>query len=59
MPIYCNNNGKVGAALSWDLLQHLKGKACFHIKGVDKDLLQHIKYAMKIGYEAYKKNGWL
>ena len=56
MPIYCCE--PVRKALSPDLLKHLKGKACFHIRSTDPELMKQIKDAMKIGYDAFKKMGW-
>ena len=58
MPIYTNTQD-IRSKLSPELLKHLKGKACFNIKSVDKQLLQDVKQAMKAGYEEYKKNGWV
>lgn len=57
MPIYCNPG--VREKLSPNLLKLLRGKACFHIKSVDKELLKDVRQAMKIGYEGYRKNGWV
>ncbi len=57
-PIYTNSED-VSSRLSTDLLKLLKGKACFHIKAVDKNILTDIKQAMKVGYEEYSNNGWL
>jgi len=57
MPIYCNYEAMSGK-LSPDLLKLLKGKACFHIKTTDKELMKQVGVAMKVGYEGYKKNGW-
>lgn len=42
-----------------ELLSTLKGKACFHIKKLDKTLLAQIRDALEIGYKFYKKNGWV
>jgi len=56
MPVYCCE--PVRKQLSPGLLKHLKGKACFHIKSADHELMKQVKEAMKIGYEGYKKNGW-
>lgn len=58
MPIY-TNCAYVKDKLSPELLKNLKGKACFHIKKVGKDVLKQVKDAMKVGYEVYKKNGWM
>lgn len=58
MPIYTNPED-VRPEIAPDLLKSLKGKSCFHIKKVDKDVLEEIREAMKVGYAQYKKNGWL
>ncbi|MBA3828822.1 MAG: DUF1801 domain-containing protein [Taibaiella sp.] len=57
MPIYGNES--VREKLDPEFLKLLKGKACFHIKHVDKDVIKQVRDAMKIGYEAYKKMGWI
>ncbi|MBE2289555.1 MAG: DUF1801 domain-containing protein [Chitinophagaceae bacterium] len=58
MPIY-TNPPEVTPLISPNLLKHLKGKSCFHIKKVDAELLKDVKAAMKVGYAQYKKNGWV
>jgi hypothetical protein len=58
MPIYTNPE-EITPLLAPELLKCLKGKACFHIKKVDADVLKQIKAAVKLGYEQYKKNGWV
>jgi hypothetical protein len=58
MPVYTNTEN-VRAKLSPALLQLLKGKACFHIRSTDKELLKDVRQAMKVGYEEYKRNGWV
>lgn len=57
MPVYSNE--EIKAVFHEDLLKCLKGKSCFHIKTTDKELMKHIKAALKAGYEQYKKNGWI
>lgn len=57
MPIYCMDS--LREKLSPDLLRHLKGKACFHIKTPAPQMMLHIREAMKLGYEGYKKLGWV
>lgn len=57
MPVY--GSEKVKEAIPEDLLKTLKGKACFHIKTTDKELMKQIKQALKTGYDAYKKQGWV
>jgi len=58
MPIYTNCDA-VREKLSPELLKQLKGKACFHITKTDESVIQDIKQAMKVGYDVYKKNGWV
>jgi hypothetical protein len=58
MPIYSNPE-EIGRKLAPELLKLLKGKTCFHLKSVDKNILTYIKDALKIGYQEYKKNGWI
>jgi len=58
MPIYCNKE-VIGPQLSAALMSTLKGKACFHIKAVDEEMIKDIRHAMKIGYAGYKKLGWV
>ncbi len=57
MPVY--GSDKVKETIPAELLKTLKGKACFHIKTTDKDLMKQIKQALKSGYDAYKKQGWV
>ena len=58
VPIYTNSED-TRDKLSPELLKLLKGKGCFHIKAVNKDILKDIKQAMKVGYDEYKKNDWV
>jgi hypothetical protein len=57
MPIY--GYKKLGEQLRPELMKCLKGKACFHIKKYDEAIFEQIKEALKIGYECYKKLGWV
>ncbi|WP_431215678.1 hypothetical protein ACQ86N_14000 [Puia sp. P3] len=57
MPVYMNE--PVRRQLQPELLKTLKGKACFHIKNTDPPLLAQIEEALRIGYNAYKKMGWI
>ena len=57
MPVY--GSEKVKETFTPQLLKTLKGKACFHIKTTDKELMKDIRQALKTGYEAYKTNGWV
>jgi len=58
MPIYTQNPALV-AKMPPALMKVLKGKACFHLKTMDDALLKDIATAMKVGYDAYKKMGWV
>lgn len=42
-----------------DLLRCLKGKTCFHIKKLDKDMQVHIADALKAGHKEFKQRGWI
>jgi hypothetical protein len=57
MPVYMNP--LVRAKLKPELLKCLKGKACFHIRKKDPLILRQIEEALVIGYDAYKKFGWV
>lgn len=57
MPIYTDTSLK--EVFSPVLLTMLKGKSCFHIKKIDENLKNEIKNALDIGYELYKKRGWI
>ncbi len=57
MPVYMNDPMK--KTISPELLKYLKGKCCFHIKKKDASLLKDIDTAIKIGYDAFVKMGWM
>ena len=57
MPVYTNPS--LVKELHPDLAKCLKGKSCFHIKKNDPTLRAHIKDALKLGYDDYKKKGWI
>lgn len=57
MPVYSEPGLK--KILPQELLKCLKGKSCFYIKKQDPLLLSQIKDALKLGYEDYKKKGWV
>jgi len=42
-----------------ELLSTLKGKACFHIKKLDKTLAAQITNALEAGFILYKEKGWV
>lgn len=52
-------NPKLLTQLPDNLKKCLKGKSCFHLKKLDKDILKSIKDYTKIGYDAYVKMGWI
>ncbi|MCB0697833.1 MAG: hypothetical protein KDC07_10740 [Chitinophagaceae bacterium] len=56
MPVYARPEMK--AELAPELVKCLKGKSCFHMKTADKEMMKHVKDAMKKGYDMYKKMGW-
>jgi hypothetical protein len=47
------------AQLSPELLKHLDGKSCFHMKTLTPGLKKDVDAALKLGIAAYKKQGWL
>jgi hypothetical protein len=57
MPVYVDTDLK--DVFEPELLNLLKGKSCFHIKNIDNKLERQIKKALKIGYDLYKKRGWI
>jgi len=57
MPIYTDTELK--EVFKPELLKLLKGKSCFHIKKLDSNLREHIEEALEIGYQLYKKRGWI
>jgi hypothetical protein len=57
MPIYTDTTLK--DVFGPELLATLKGKSCFHIKSLDKNLLSQIKKALKVGYELYNTRKWI
>ncbi len=57
MPVYADGGTK--KLLGAELLNCLKGKTCFHIKKNDSVIFQQIKDALKVGYDYYRKKGWV
>jgi len=57
MPIYTDTSLK--NVFEPELLNTLKGKSCFHIKELDTKLEKQIAKALKLGYDLYKKRGWI
>ncbi len=59
MPVYATDGERIKKGIAPELLKLLKGKACFHIKSADKELLGQIRQAIRLGYDGYKKMGWV
>jgi hypothetical protein len=57
MPVYADADLK--AVFAPELLKLLKGKSCFHIRKLTPELLDQVKSALQIGYEAYQARGWV
>jgi len=57
MPIYVEPELK--EKLEPKLLKLLKGKSCFHIKSIDKELENEIFDALQKGYKLYEENEWI
>lgn len=57
MPIYTDTSLK--DIFAPELLSTLKGKSCFHIKKLDKKILSQIKRSLDVGFNLYKKRGWM
>lgn len=49
----------VKSKLSPELLKHLDGKCCFHMKALTPGLKKDVDAALKAGLVAYKKRKWL
>ena len=57
MPVYTDTD--LTEVFGPELLKLLKGKSCFHIRKLDERLEGQIKDALEIGYQLYKKRGWI
>lgn len=57
MPVYTDTS--LEEVFSQRLLACKKGKSCFHIREDDKELLEDVLKALRIGYELYEKRGWV
>jgi len=57
MPVY--GDPKVKELIRPELLKCLKGKACFHIKKYDEEILSQIKDALSVGYNIWHSRKWL
>jgi hypothetical protein len=57
MPIYTDVELK--DVFKPELLKLLKGKSCFYIKNLSSETISQIEQALDIGYNLYKKRGWV
>jgi hypothetical protein len=57
MPVYANT--KLKSVFKPELLSRLKGKSCFHLKTLDRELTSQIRSALATGFAMYKKRGWV
>ncbi|WCL49315.1 DUF1801 domain-containing protein [Leptospira sp. GIMC2001] len=57
MPVYAES--EIKKLFGNKLLSCLKGKSCFHIKELDKQIFKEIDEALAKGYTVYKENGYI
>ena len=57
MPVYTNPEQK--SMFEPDLLSLLKGKSCFHVRGLEPAVRKQIKDALASGIRLYKQRGWV
>lgn len=57
MPIYVDTD--LADVFDPELLKLKKGKSCFHIRKLDDELEKQIVNALDVGYDLYKKRGWI
>jgi hypothetical protein len=57
MPIYADP--AIGKNFSQVFMKCLKGKACFHIKKNDPQILAEIEKALRLGFDKWKALGWI
>ncbi len=57
MPVYTDT--ALADVFGPELLATLKGKSCFHIKGLDDRLRGQIGRALQVGYDLYEERGWV
>ena len=57
MPVYSAPEMK--ALFAPELLHLLKGKSCFHIRKLDRRLLEQVRAALQNGYDLYRERGWV
>jgi len=57
MPIYTDVSLK--DFFKPELLKLLKGKSCFYIRDLSPEIIFQIEEALEMGYNLYKKRGWV
>ena len=57
MPIY--SHPKKFKLANPSVKRFLKGKSCFNVTKVDKEISQEIQSLLQIGYQLYKNEGWI
>ena len=57
MPIYAETSLK--EVFKPELLKLLKGKSCFYIRDLSPEITSQIEEALEMGYNLYKKRGWV
>ncbi len=57
MPVYVESEMK--ALFPPELLRHLKGKSCFHIKALTPELSAQIRAVLQSGFDLYQQRGWV
>ncbi len=57
MPIYTDVGLK--DVFKPELMKLLKGKSCFYIRDLSPEIVSQVEEALEIGYQLYKKRGWV
>ena len=57
MPVYVET--EMRTFFPPELLRHLKGKSCFHIKTLTPELREQIRAVLQSGFELYQQRGWV
>ena len=57
MPVYVDT--EMRAFFPPELLRHLKGKSCFHIKTLTPELREQIRAVLQSGFALYQQRGWV
>ena len=57
MPVYAEPERR--GLFAPELLSLLRGKACFHVRRLDDELLRQIDQALRDGFELYRERGWV